>query len=171
MNSNTVHTTMSRKQEDIKIVSTEADAIKLIREFLIARNLPIKEISGNDSNFQIHTTNPGGINYNIIQPKSVKRIVLVATKPQFHNFHVEILKSMPEAARDNLLWELKEKFVFVPPSFQLDNPTLPSSIQFVQEITYDELTEGTLSKAFICIARCVVWVSWVFNRGLGVPPE
>lgn len=171
MNSNIAHAAMSRKQGDIKIISTEADATKFIREFLTGRNLPINEITSKDNNFQIYTTNPGGINYSIFQPKRAKRIVLVATRLQFHNFHAETLKSMQEADRDKLLWELREKFIFVPPSFQLDPPAIPSSIQFVQEITYDEMTEGTLSKAFICIARCVVWVSWVFNRSLGVPPE
>jgi hypothetical protein len=162
---------MTRKQGCDGNILSDADIAGMIRNFLTGRNLPMEEVSGKNNKLQIATKNHMGINFSITQPKNVERVVLVAAKLQFHEFHFNHLKSMKDSERDTLLWNLREKLVFVPPSFMLDPPALPSSIQFIQEISYDEMTEGALGKALTCIARCVILVSWVFNRNIGVPPE
>jgi hypothetical protein len=108
-----------------------------------------------------------GIGFNILQPKNLLRSVVIVAQLGFDKVHLDGLNSMNEKERDNLLWDLRRDFIFVSPSFVFDDPSKPSSIQFSKEISYDELTEGKLQDTLEQITRCMIWVSWVFNKEFG----
>jgi hypothetical protein len=78
---------------------------------------------------------------------------------------------MKKEDRDNLLWALQKEIVFASPAYSF-NPEYKidgtfKGIQFMKDISYDELTEGRLGDAVSNVTKCVLWVIWTFRRQFG----
>ncbi|MDP0941403.1 DUF2299 family protein, partial [Klebsiella quasipneumoniae] len=83
----------------------------------------------------------------IIQPAGLERSLILVSKIEIHPQHLEKLQSMSSVERDEFLWNLKRDLMFAPPVFQthpLEDPDHPTAIEFIKEISFDELTEGRL---------------------------
>jgi hypothetical protein len=151
-------------------VETIEAAKELVEKWVSDRGYPISAIPASDDySFQFGRISNLGIGFAVVQPKSIKRAVVVATRVALDPFHIKALESADD--REDFLWSLKERLVFVLPAFSFDNPNVPTSIEFSKEISFDELTEGRLQDVVDQTIRCVLWVSWVFVRKFGRSEE
>lgn len=112
-----------------------------------------------------------GIPFSALQHKGLKRTVVVAANVALSNEHLEAFNAMKKEDRDNLLWALQKEIVFASPAYSF-NPEYKidgtfKGIQFMKDISYDELTEGRLGDAVSNVTKCVLWVIWTFRRQFG----
>jgi hypothetical protein len=151
-------------------VETIDDAKKLVERWVNDRGYPISAIpTSDDYSFQFGRISNLGIGFVVVQPKNIKRVVVVATRVAFDQFHIKALENASD--HDEFLWNLKKELVFVSPAFSFDNPKTPTAIEFSKEISFDELTEGRLHEAVDLTVRCVLWVAWLFNEKFGSSEE
>jgi len=151
-------------------IETIEAAKELVERWVNDRGYPISAIPASDDySFQFGRISNLGIGFVVVQPKNIKRVVVVATRVAFDPFHLKALESASD--RDDFLWNLKERLVFVSPAFSFDNPKTPTVIEFSKEISFDELTEGRLQEAVDLTVRCVLWVSWLFIQRFGSSEE
>ena len=153
-------------------VKTSKEAKRLIEKWMISRGLPANEANCEDTVFQIDSKTPIDIAFAVIQPSKLPRSVFVITKIEVHPAHLEVLKSMSSEKRIEFMWELKKELVTIPPAF-LCQPTggpevVPESIQFMKEISFDELTEGRLIDAMDQTCRGVILTAWMFSKAFGI---
>jgi hypothetical protein len=142
----------------------------LIERWLNDRGYIVDATSPSENlEFQFSSSSNSGIGFAIIHPKNLKRVVIVATRITVDPFHVDALKSLEHESRSEFLWELQQSLLFFPPAFRIDNPSMPTSIDFTKEISFDELTEGKLHDAVDQTIRCVLYTAWLFNKKLGIP--
>ncbi len=111
------------------------------------------------------------IPFSILQPKELKKTVVVIANVSLAKEHFDALNEMKAEDRNMLLWNLQRDIVFAPPTYSF-NPEYQKDgtfkgVQFTKEISYDELTEGKLGDAVIDVTRCVLWVIWTFRRAFG----
>lgn len=142
----------------------------LIERWIKDRGYVVNTAPSSESfEFQFNGSSHLGIGFAIIQPKDLKRVVIVATRIMVDQFHIDALKSLENDSRSEFLWELQMGLIFVPPTFKIDNPSIPTSIDFTKEISFDELTEGKLHEALDQTIRCVLYTAWLFNKKFGTP--
>lgn len=152
-------------------VKTSEEAKKLIEEWMISRSLPIKEADRKDTIFQIESQTPNNIAFVVTQPRNFPRSIFVITKIEVHPVHLKALGSMNSKVRAEFIWELKKELVTLPPAFMFqsksDPETMPEAIQFMKEISFDELTEGRLIEAMEQTCRGIILVTWIFVKAFG----
>lgn len=152
-------------------VRTSEEAKKFIEEWLLSRGLPAKEVNREGTVFQIDSKAPIDIAFAAIQPINLPRSVFIITKVDVDSAHLKALKSRSLKKRIRFIWSLKKELVTIPPAF-LCQPTggpevIPESIQFMKEISFDELTEGRLVEAMDQTCRGVILTAWIFLNELG----
>lgn len=152
-------------------VKTTEEAKNLINRWLISRGLTPKEAVYTNATFQIESKTPTGIGFAIIQPVNLSRSVFVTTKVDVDPMHSKALKLMSPEERIGFVWKLKRELLAIPPGF-LCQPTggpevAPESIQFMKEISFDELTEGRLIEAMDQTCRGVILTAWMFLEKFG----
>lgn len=111
------------------------------------------------------------IPFSILQPKDLGRTVVVLANVILGQEHFEAFNEMEPKDRENLFWDLQRSIIFAPVTYSF-NPEYKKDgtfrgIQFIKEISYDELTEGRLGDAVSNVTKCVLWVIWVFRREFG----
>ncbi|MHC1632162.1 MAG: DUF2299 family protein [Methanotrichaceae archaeon] len=152
------------------VVGKTEEAKKVVREWMEIRGFLRNEISDEHSHFRYEGESDSGIKFSIIQPKELERSLVVLSRLDIHPQHIKLLQSMSPGERSEFLWNLKRDIVFAPPVFQiypLEDPDNPTTIEFIKEISFDELTEGRLMEAMDYVHRCVLWVIWTLNKVLG----
>ena len=97
--------------------------------------------------FQFSGVSDLGIGFTIIKPTRLPRAVVVAARIAAVQFHIDALKSLNDDELEDFLWELKKGLLLASPNFRFDNPTIPTTMDFTKEISFDELTEGRLHDA------------------------
>jgi hypothetical protein len=112
-----------------------------------------------------------GIPFSILQPRELKRTVVVIANVTLSEEHFDAFKSLKIEDRDNLLWDIQKEIILASPSYSF-NPEYNvdgtfKGIQFIKEISYDELTEGKIGDAVSDVTKCVIWVIWTFKRAFG----
>jgi hypothetical protein len=151
-------------------VETIIAAKEFIEKWVNDRGYPMTDVPHSDDySFQFGSISAIGIGFVIVQPKTLKRVVVVATHVEFSPFHLEALESAPDRA--DFLWKLREHLVSASPAFSFNDPKNPTGIEFSREISFDELTEGRLQDAVDQTVRCVLWVSWLFLHRFGISKE
>ena len=152
-------------------VTTSEEAKKLIKEWMVTRSLPTKEADRKDTIFQIESLTPNNIAFVVAQPKMFPRSVFVIAKIEVHAVHLKALGLMDPKKRAEFIWEMKRELVTLPPAFMFqskDDPeTKPEAIQFIKEISFDELTEGKLIDAMDQTCRGIILVTWMFAKAFG----
>jgi hypothetical protein len=158
-------------------VETPEDAKSLIRGWITDRaffdnasNIEVDPVP-KGLLFQFNGKAPTTVPYTIIQPDILKRTIVVLANVKITQPRIDSLNSMKKEDRDKFLWNLQKDLIFAPPSFSFDpsfdKTGIPEGIQFVKEVSYDELTEGKLAEAADYVCRCVLWVIWVFQKEFG----
>ncbi|HOE46417.1 MAG TPA: DUF2299 family protein [Methanothrix soehngenii] len=152
-------------------MKTSEEAKRLIKEWMVSRGLPAKEVDQKNTVFQIESKTPTDIVLVAIQSSTLPRSVFIITKIDIHPAHLEALKSVNPERRTQFLWELKKELASIPPAF-LCQPigsidTVPESIQFMKEISFDELTEGRLIEAMDQTCRGIILTAWIFLKEFG----
>lgn len=152
-------------------VRTSDEAKAMIEEWLISRALPAKDVNREGTTFQIESRTETNIAFAIMKPERFQRSVFVATKIEVHAEHFKALCSMNLKEQNGFLWELKKELLVLPPTFMFqsksDQYSVPESIQFTKEISFDELTEGRLVDAMDQTCRGVILVTWIFLKTFG----
>jgi hypothetical protein len=146
------------------------EAKKVVNEWMKDRGFLRSEISNERAHFGYEGETDTGIRFSVIQPKDAARVLIVISKLDIHPQHLEKLNSMTPVERAEFLWNLKRDLIFAPPVFQIhpfEDPDNPTAIEFIKEISFDELTEGRLMEAMDNVHRCVLWVIWTLNKFLG----
>ena len=152
-------------------VNTIEEAEILIEKWMKGR-FPQKEAPVSDlNNFQYISETSQGIGFSVIQPKALHDFVVVVAIIALDPYQLKKLESLDPKKRDDFIWDLKKELLFWPPHFKFDNPTIPQSIQFHTELSFDELTIGRLHDALNQITRCMIWIAWSLGREFGVPSE
>jgi hypothetical protein len=147
-------------------VKTWEEAHVLVKDWLISRSFSIlvEDIGKDDINFQFESKNSSGIGFAVIQTKKLPRSLIIVSKLNFHQRHQERLDSMSDKEREEIYWNLRRDFIFIPATFMFMPAKSPNAIQFSKEISFDELTEGRLTESLDQVLRGAVWVIWVFGR-------
>jgi hypothetical protein len=152
-------------------VKTSEEARRLISEWLTSRSFPINEVEHKGTIFQIESQTPSNIAFAMTQPESYRRSVFVITRVNIHEAHLKAFCSMDSKTHAEFIWELKNRLVILPPSFMFqsksDPENIPEAIQFMKEISFDELTEGRLIEAMEQTCRGIVLVTWTFQKAFG----
>lgn len=149
------------------------EAKHLVEKWIQDRKLstPSQQIpdeSAEELNFGYNGKTETGLGFVVIQPKHATRVIIVASRLDLAKPHVDALGSMKARKLEDLMWELKKELVLSPASYLISPPTgIPKSIQFSQEISFDELTEGKLADALGSITKSMVLAILLFGKRFG----
>jgi hypothetical protein len=170
-------TDVTRKNGDLSsmVVQDPKGAMELIQVWMADRRFydpslsPVPTPEG--FHFFVGGKDVNEIPFSVLQPKELIRTVVVAANVKLGKEHLDAFNAMKKEDRDNLLWNLQKEIVFASPAFSF-NPEYKidgtfKGIQFVKDISYDELTEGRLGEAVSNVTKCVLWVVWTFRRQFG----
>jgi hypothetical protein len=147
------------------------DEARILVEKWMDNRYPKKDFLASDlDNFRYAAETALGIGFSVHQPKGHVDFVLVRARIVFDPNHVSKISSLDAKAREEFLWELKEKLLFWPPhfEFEFDKSKIPTAIKFYAEISFDELTIGKLQDAINQITRCLLWVAWYIAHRFGI---
>jgi len=150
-------------------VGTPEDASSLIKRWLVDRGYFVEEEKREEAHFQYAARSSIGMNFVVVQPKGLTRSVLVAARLTLHPDHLRALEAMKPSERHELLMEIRYGLLFSPAAFRTEPPEneLVRSFVFEAEITYDELTEGSLLRAMNDVQRGLLYVVWKLTDTLG----
>jgi len=151
-------------------IETTAEAKEKVREWMEGRGIFIKEIGSEEVQFQFEGRTDSQIPLAIIQPKNLLKSILVISKIELHESHADALNRLTPEDRADFIWDLKKDLIFAPAVFTME-PSAPDlkGIQFMKEISFDELTDGRLIDALDSVCRCFIWTAWVFVHKFGSP--
>ena len=112
------------------------------------------------------------IGITILHPKKLFRSILIVSRIEVHPKHRDLLNELQPNEKADFIWNLKRDLIFAPATFRME----PSgndidSMQFTNEISFDELTEGKLIEAVDNVCRPLIWVAWTFMRRFGQPEK
>jgi hypothetical protein len=151
-------------------VETSEQAKALIQGWMENRGLYKDDtISAKNVIFQLNGVNSLGIAFTIIQPESLKTSIIILAQIDLHPEHYKALADLNKSARNKFLFGLKRDLVFRPPAFTFNDPEIPKSIQFSNEIMFEELSEPKIRDVIENAIKCVLWVAWSFSEKFGTP--
>ena len=153
-------------------VEDTEEAKRKIDEWMKGRKIFIREKESDEAHFQFEGLTETQIGITIAQPKKLFRSIVVISKLELHPKHQEALNRLNSKRKAEFIWDLKKDLIFAPATFIME----PSgedlkSIQFMKEISFDELTEGRLIEAMDNVCRCLICVAWALVRKFGQPTE
>jgi hypothetical protein len=157
------------------VVETTEQAKELIQVWMNDRGFFDPVLSPNPTPEGFHFVLGGkaanDIPFSILQPSELKRTVAVMASVTLSKEHFDAFNSLKKEDADNLLWDLQKEVMFASPAYSF-NPEYKvdgtfKGIQFIKDISYDELTEGKLGDAVSSVTKCVIWVIWTFGRAFG----
>lgn len=156
----------------MSVVSAD-EAECFIKKWMIDRSYFAEERKLDGLDFQLDGKFETGVSFSIIQPSKLKRAVVVVAQIDFHPIHLEAMRSMKSEDIGRFLGSLQRDLFFVIPSFRFipKGASIPSSIQFNKQISYDQLTEGKLYDTVEYSCRCILWVAWMVTGKFGRIPE
>lgn len=126
-------------------------------------------ISAKNVNFQLNGVNNLGIAFSVIQPVGLDTSVIILAQIDLHPTHYKALAELNKSDRNEFLFGLKRDLVFRPPAFMFNDPEIPKSIQFSNEIMFEELSESKIRDVIENSVKCVLWVAWSFSEKFGAP--
>ncbi|HIH70231.1 DUF2299 family protein [Methermicoccus shengliensis] len=150
-------------------VDTPEQASSLIKRWLVDRGYFVEEEKREEAHFQYAARSGIGMNFVVVQPKALRRSVIVAARLTLHPDHLKALHAMNPSERHELLMDIRYGLLFSPTAFRTEPPEddLVRSFVFEVEITYDELTEGSLLRAMNDVQRGLLYVVWKLTDAFG----
>lgn len=156
-------------------VKTIRQARGLIRDWMSDRMFIDPALSPSSApegfHFVIGGKAANGLPFSILQPAQLKRTVVVIANVSLAKEHFDAFNSMEIKDRENLLLNLQRDLIFQSPTYsfnqEYERDGIFKGLQFIKEISYDELTEGKLGDAVNDVTKCVLWVIWTFREAFG----
>jgi hypothetical protein len=151
-------------------VGTTEQAKALIQSWMNNRGIYKDDaVSTKNVTFQLNGINGQGIGFSVIQPVGLKTSVIIIAQIDLHPAHYKALAELDKPTRNKFLFRLKRDLVFRPPAFMFNDPEIPKSIQFSNEIMFEELSESKIREVIENAIKCVLWVAWSFGEEFGLP--
>jgi len=115
---------------------------------------------------------PGSGGYiDVIQPKVRETLVVIASAIQLSDEHYKSLKAMPSPKREEVLWDIRFKLLFLETDFQIiPSAEDPQKFQFTRELFFDGLNKIIFMDAMKQIHRCKLFITWKMYQLFGESP-
>ena len=153
-------------------IETIEEAEEKINGWITGRGIFTKKSESDHTNFQFEGRTDNGIGIVIAQPKRLFRSVVVASKLVLTQWQLDAINKMQPEEKADFIWDLKRDLIFAPANFTL-SPAGDDlkTIDFVKEISFDELTDGKLIEAVDNVCRPLIWTIWVLRKRFGSTEE
>lgn len=143
-----------------------------VGEWMEGRGLSPQQVDSEDNDFQFNGKTEMQIGITILHPKKLFRSILVVSRIELHPAHKALLNELPPDEKADFIWNLKKDLIFAPVAFRMEpSGNEINSIQFTDEISFDEFTEGKLIKAIDNVCKPLIWTAWVFMKRFGQPEK
>ena len=104
----------------------------------------------------------------IIFPKNRDDMIVIAAGIKLSDEHYRSIMALNKEKRDEILWDIRFKLLFLETGFQiLPNANEPSIFQFTRELYFDGLNKNLFMDALKQVHRCMLYIIWLMQRLFG----
>jgi len=101
----------------------------------------------------------------VIFPKNREDMVIIASGLKLSDKHYKSLMSLSEDKRNEILWEIRFRLLFVETGFRI-MPSLsdPQLFQFTRELYFDGLNKNMFMDALKQVHKCKLFIIWLMEK-------
>jgi len=151
-------------------MSAKDEVAKKVRDWLVEDGIYKDKVADATADYHfVAEFPPNSRRYiDVIFPKNRDDMVVVAAGVKLSEEHYRSLISLSKEKREELLWEIRFKLLFLETGFQI----LPSSedpriFQFNRELYFDGLNKNVFMDAVKQVYRCMLFIIWTMQKLFG----
>ncbi|WP_202318813.1 DUF2299 domain-containing protein [Archaeoglobus neptunius] len=143
---------------------------KKVRDWLVEEGIYKDKIADENADFHFLAEVPPNSRQfiDVIFPKNREDMLVIASGIKLSDDHYRSVMSLGDAKREELLWEIRFKILFLETGFQiLPNARDPQLFQFTREIYFDGLNKNLFMDAIRQVHKCKLFIIWMMQRSFG----
>ena len=151
-------------------MARKKDVAMRVRDWLVEDGIYKDRVADENADYHfLVEVPPGSGQYiDVVFPKNRDDMIVIASGVKLADEHYRALMSLSEDRREELLWEIKFKLLFLPTGFQiLPNVKEPQIFQFTREIYFDGLNKNLFMDSIKQVYRCKLYIIWVMQKNFG----
>jgi len=146
------------------------EVAKKVREWLVDEGVYKDKIADENADYHfIAEIPPNSRQYiDIVFPKNREDMIVIASGIKLSDEHYRSIMSLGEAKRDEILWDIRFRLLFLETGFQiLPNVKDPQIFQFTREVYFDGLNKNLFMDALKQVHRCKLFIIWMMQKTFG----
>ncbi len=141
-----------------------------VREWLVDDGIYKDKIPDENADYHfLAEIPPGSGQYiDVVFPKNRGDMVIIASGVKLADEHYRSLMSLADERREELLWDIKFKLLFLATGFQiLPSAEDPQIFQFTRELYFDGLNKNIFMDSLKQVYRCKLFIIWTMQKNFG----
>jgi len=146
------------------------EVAKKVREWLVEEGVYKDKVADGAADYHFVAEFPPNSRQfiDVIFPKNRDDMVIVAAGIKLSDEHYRSLMALSKERRDDILWEIRFKLLFLETGFQiLPNASDPQVFQFTRELYFDGLNKNLFMDSLKQVHRCMLFIVWTMQRLFG----
>jgi hypothetical protein len=152
---------MKRQKEEVA---------KKVREWLVEDGLYKDKVTDENADFHFLAEIPPNSRQfiDVVFPKNRDDMIVIASGVRLADEHYSALMSLSSERREELLWDIRFKLLFLETGFQIvPGVQDPRIFQFTRELYFDGLNKNVFMDALKQIYRCKLFIVWTMQKLFG----
>ena len=146
------------------------EVARKVRDWLVDEGIYKDKIADENADYHFIAEMPPNSRQfvDVVFPKNRDDMIVIASGVKLSDEHYRSLMGLGEQKREEILWEIRFRLLFLETGFQiLPSAQDPQIFQFTREVYFDGLNKNLFMDALKQVHRCKLFIIWMMQKNFG----